>query len=68
MKIKELNFTCEEECYTAVTPIGRYFIDLNNGVYESYSDIEEIGSDSSLELAKERVKKHHELNILNCLV
>lgn len=55
--------------FVAETPIGRYFIDkTKDGNYESYSDIEDIGSDKTLAMAEERVNKHHKKIILNCLI
>lgn len=53
--------------FVAETPIGRYFIDkTKDGNYESYSDIEDIGSDKTLSEAKSRIMRHHEQIIDKC--
>lgn len=66
-RVKPLCFTQKDEkSWEAETPVGRYFIDLDEN-YEIYSDIEEIGVERTIGEAISRANMKHVINILKCI-
>lgn len=65
--VKMLEFKKNGDNYEAKTPIGRYYIDYDGVNYESYSDLEEIGTDLCYEHAVLRANLYHREVVNSCL-